>query len=79
LLAKYPFIQPMLDSWEQGVPEYRPRFSEWSKLTDIIAEWGTKMMLNQVSVKQGSEEIGTRTEAVLKDAGYYDGKKPLAQ
>jgi multiple sugar transport system substrate-binding protein len=79
LLAKYPFIQPMLDSWQQGVPEYRPRFSEWSKLTDIIAEWGTKMMLNQVSVKQGSDEIGTRTEAVLKDAGYYDGKKPLAQ
>jgi multiple sugar transport system substrate-binding protein len=37
------------------------------------------MMLNQVSVKQGSDEIGTRTETVLKDAGYYDGKKSLAQ
>jgi multiple sugar transport system substrate-binding protein len=79
LVAKYPFIQPMVESWQQGVPEFRPRFPEWAKLTDIIAEWGTNIMIGKTSVKQGSEEIGKRVEEALKSAGYYDGKKALAQ
>jgi multiple sugar transport system substrate-binding protein len=61
------------------VPEYRPRFAEWPQLSDIIAEWGTKMMSGQTTVKEGSQKIGERVEDVLKKAGYYDGKKPLAQ
>jgi len=78
-IAKYPFVPPMVESWQQGVPEFRPRFAEWPQLSEIIAEWGTKMMDGQSSVKQASAEIGTRVEDVLKKAGYYDGKKPLAQ
>ena len=45
----------------------------------IIAEFGSKMMLGEVTVEQGSKEIGTRMEAILKKEGYYDGKKPLLQ
>jgi hypothetical protein len=37
------------------------------------------MMTGNVSVKQGSEEIGKRVEDGLSKAGYYDGKKKLAQ
>ena len=37
------------------------------------------MMLGEVSTEEGAEEIGTRMEAVLDQAGYYDGDKPLAQ
>jgi multiple sugar transport system substrate-binding protein len=69
----------MVESWQQGVPEYRPRFPEWPQLSEIIAEWGTKMMDGQATVKQASEEIDKRAEDVLKKAGYYDGKKTLAQ
>jgi multiple sugar transport system substrate-binding protein len=79
LVAKYPFIPPMVESWQAGVPEYRPRFAEWPQLSDIVAEWGTKMMIGQATVKQASEQIGKRVEDTLKKAGYYDGKKPLAQ
>ena len=79
LVAKYPFIPPMVESWQAGVPEYRPRFAEWPQLSDIIAEWGTKMMDGQSTVKQASEQICKRVEDALKKAGYYDGKKPLAQ
>jgi multiple sugar transport system substrate-binding protein len=78
-IAKYPFVPPMVESWQQGVPEFRPRFAEWPQLSEVIAEWGTKMMDGQSSVKQASQEIDTRIEDVLKKAGYYDGKKPLAQ
>jgi multiple sugar transport system substrate-binding protein len=69
----------MVESWQQGVPEFRPRFAEWPQLSDIVAEWGTKMMSGQATVKEGSEKIGTLVEGVLKKAGYYDGKKKLAQ
>ena len=37
------------------------------------------MMLGDVTTEQGAKEIGTRVETLLKNAGYYDGKKPLAQ
>jgi multiple sugar transport system substrate-binding protein len=79
LIKKYPFVSPMVESWQQGVPEFRPRFAEWPQLSEIIAEVGTNMMTGNVSVKQGSEEIGKRIEDVLSKAGYYDGKKKLAQ
>jgi multiple sugar transport system substrate-binding protein len=75
--AKYPFVKPMVESWQGGVPDYRPRFPEWPAISEIIGEWGTKMMLGSVSVKDGAQTIGSKMEAILQKAGYYDGKKPL--
>src|ERR1700737_4887195 len=60
ITKKYPFAGPMVESWQKGVPEFRPRFAEWPQLTEIVAEVGTKMMIGGVSIKQGSEEIGKR-------------------
>jgi multiple sugar transport system substrate-binding protein len=34
-------------------------------------------MLGQVSVKDGAQTIGSKTEEILNKAGYYSGKKPL--
>ncbi len=76
---KYKFVNALVESWQEGVPEFRPRFAEWPQVTEIVQEWGTKIMLGEVTTEQGAKEIGDRMEAVLKDAGYYDGKKPLAQ
>ena len=78
-VKKYPFIGPMSESWQAGVPEFRPRFAEWPQLSEIVAEVGTNIMINKVSVKDGADEIGKRMEDVLSKAGYYDGKKALAQ
>jgi multiple sugar transport system substrate-binding protein len=77
--AKYPFVAPMVESWQHGVPEFRPRFPAWPAISEIIAEFGSKMMLGQVSVEEGSKDVGTRMEAVLQKEGYYDGKKKLLQ
>lgn len=74
---KYLYVRPMVASWQGGVPDYRPRFPEWASITEIVAEWGTRMMLGEISTKDGAAAIGQRMEAVLKEAGYYDGKKPL--
>ncbi|MGB8812171.1 MAG: sugar ABC transporter substrate-binding protein [Paracoccaceae bacterium] len=79
LAATYKFIPALVESWKEGVPEFRPRFAEWPAITEIVQEYGTKMMLGEVSVEEGAKTIGEKMEAVLAEAGYYDGKKPLAQ
>ena len=77
--ASYKFVEPMVASWQKGVPEFRPRFPSWPAISEIVAEWGSKMQLGQVTIEQGSDEIGRRMEAILQREGYYDGKKPLLQ
>ena len=79
LAETYKFIPALVESWKEGVPEFRPRFAEWPAITEIVQEWGTKMMLGEVSTEEGAKMIGEKMEAVLAEAGYYDGKKPLAQ
>lgn len=77
--AKFSFVDPMVASWQTGVPAFRPRFPSWPQISEIIGEWGSKIMLGQTSVAEGSKEIGTRMEAVLTKEGYYDGKAKLLQ
>src|SRR5919112_2952956 len=75
--AKFKFVEPMVASWQKGVPEFRPRFPAWPAISEIVAEWGTKMMLNEVSTDEGAKQISVRMEDILKKEGYYDGKKAL--
>jgi len=77
--TKYKFVEPMVASWQKGVPEFRPRFPAWPAISEIVAEWGTKMMLGEVSTEEGAQEIGTRMEEILAREGYYDGKKEKLQ
>lgn len=77
--AKYSFVDPMVASWQQGVPEFRPRFPAWPAISEVVAEWGSKMELGQVSTTEGAKEISTRMEAILDKEGYYSGKKQLLQ
>jgi multiple sugar transport system substrate-binding protein len=79
LAETYTFIPALVESWQDGVPEFRPRFAEWPEISEVVQEWGTRMMLGEVSVEEGAAEIGTRMEDILESAGYYSGDKPLAQ
>lgn len=77
--AKYKFVEPMVASWQAGVPEFRPRFPAWPAISEVVAEWGSKMQIGEVTVEGGAKEIGSRTEEILQKEGYYDGKKKLLQ
>ena len=66
-------------SWQSGVPEFRPRFPAWPAVSEIVAEWGSKMQLGEVSTEQGADEIGRRMEAILQRDGYYNGRQKLLQ
>ncbi|MBW7056785.1 sugar ABC transporter substrate-binding protein [Paracoccus bogoriensis] len=79
LAERFRFIPALVESWQEGVPEFRPRFAEWPEITEIVQEFGTRMMMGEISIEDGAREIGTRMEAVLERAGYYSGDKPLAQ
>ncbi|MEM8656761.1 MAG: extracellular solute-binding protein [Pseudomonadota bacterium] len=79
LAETYTFIPALVESWKDGVPEFRPRFAEWPEITEIVQEWGTKMMLGEVSTEEGAQILGEQMEEVLEEAGYYSGDKPLAQ
>lgn len=79
LAETYKFIPALVESWQEGVPEFRPRFAEWPVITEIVQEWGSKIMLGEVSTEEGAKILGERMEAVLEEAGYYSGDKPLAQ
>ena len=79
IAEKYDFVPALVESWQDGVPEFRPRFAEWPEITEIVQEWGTKIMLGDVTTEEGAKILGERMEAVLDKAGYYSGKKPLAQ
>lgn len=79
LAETYTFIPALVESWQDGVPEFRPRFAEWPEITEIVQEWGTKIMLEEVTIEEGVAELGARMEEVLEQAGYYSGDKPLAQ
>ncbi len=77
--ATFKFVEPMVASWKKGVPEFRPRFPAWPAISEVVAEFGSKMMLGEVTTENGAKEIGTRMEAILQKEGYYDGKKALLQ
>jgi multiple sugar transport system substrate-binding protein len=77
--AKYKFVEPMVASWQKGVPEFRPRFPAWPAISEVVAEYGSKMMLGEVSTEDGAKQIGAKMEAILAKEGYYDGKKALRQ
>lgn len=79
IAEEFDFVPALVESWQDGVPEFRPRFAEWPEITEIVQEWGTKIMLGEVTTEEGAMEIGERMEAVLDEAGYYSGDKPLAQ
>ena len=50
--AKYKFVEPMVASWQKGVPEFRPRFPAWPAISEVVAEFGSKMMLGEVRPKR---------------------------
>ena len=76
---RFMFVDPMVESWQAGVPEFRPRFPAWPEMSEIIAEWGSRIMLGEVDTMAGAEEIGTRIERILEAEGYYDGRRELLQ
>ncbi len=73
------FAEVLVESWGEGVPEFRPRFSEWTIISPIVQEWGVAILDGVTSVEEGAQQIGNEINRILEDAGYHDGSKRRAQ
>lgn len=79
IAAAFPFVEALVVSWQQGVPEFRPRFSEWTIISPMVQRWGVAILQGEVSPEEGARLLGQEIEGVLDRAGYYDGRRALSQ
>lgn len=79
IATQFAYVPPLVESWQEGVPFFRPRFPEWPELSEIVADYGTRMMLGQIGVAEGAEQLNNQVRSVLEDAGYYSGEKDKLQ
>ena len=69
----YPYVEPLVSSWQAdtAVPFFRPRFPEWPQISEIIADYGTRIMLGDLSVEEGAASLDEQVRAILGEGGYY--------
>jgi multiple sugar transport system substrate-binding protein len=76
---RFPFADALVASWQGGVPEFRPRFSEWSIISPMVQEWGVRILDGNVSVEDGIRRLSETMESTLAASGYHSGEKPRIQ
>ncbi len=77
--ARFPFADALVTSWQEGVPEFRPRFSEWTIISPMVQEWGVRILDGDVTVEEGVRLLSEQIDSTLVAAGYHKGKKPMVQ
>jgi multiple sugar transport system substrate-binding protein len=75
----FPYVEPLVTSWQAdtAVPFFRPRFPEWPQISEIIADFGTRMMLGELSVEAGAQALDEQVRGILEQAGYYADRPKL--
>jgi len=75
----FPYVEPLVTSWQAdtAVPFFRPRFPEWPQISEIIADYGTRMMLGELSVEEGAATLDEQVRAILDQGGYYADRPKL--
>jgi multiple sugar transport system substrate-binding protein len=78
LQEQYPFFAPLVESWsEYGNAVFRPRFPEWPQISEIIAQYGSEIMLGNITVEEGVATIEEQMSGILEP--YTSGEKPMLQ
>ncbi len=79
LQAKYPYLKPMVESWQQALYYWRPRLPVYPQMSEVVSNLGSQIELGQLSVDAGLKQITDQLRAILTKAGYYSGKLPKIQ
>jgi multiple sugar transport system substrate-binding protein len=77
LREENPYFEAVVESWQVADPAFRPRFSEWPELSEVIAQVGSQIMLEQVTVEDGAARIENEMERILQP--YLAGEKEPQQ
>jgi multiple sugar transport system substrate-binding protein len=66
MVAKYPWFPVMLESYEKGDGDYRPRQPWYSKLEDILGTQVNAFLVGQISAKDALDAAQKAAEADIK-------------
>jgi multiple sugar transport system substrate-binding protein len=78
MVARFSHYPALAESWENyGNPVFRPRFPEWPAISDVIAQYGTEMMLGSISIEDGVAAIEEQMSTILSE--YTNGGLPKLQ
>jgi multiple sugar transport system substrate-binding protein len=56
--AKFPNLAPMVKTWETAtVPDWRPQLQCYPRFSDIVSDWGSRIELGSVSIKNGLDSM----------------------
>lgn len=72
--AKYPNLKPMVETWLHAtVPDWRPQLQCYPRFSDIVSDWGARIELGQVKVKQGLDNMENQLTAYMKSSHCWNG------
>ena len=77
--ADYPNLAPMVEAWRTAaVPDWRPQIECYPRFSDIVSDWGSRIELGQVEIKQGLDSMAKDLSATMQSSGCW-GKSSDAE
>lgn len=71
--AKFPNLKPMVETWETAtVPDWRPQLQCYPRFSDIVSDWGSRIELKQVGVKQGLDSMAKSLTDYMNQSKCWD-------
>ena len=81
--AKFPNLAPMVETWRNSVvPDWRPQLECYPRFSDIVSDWGSRIELGQVEIKQGLDSMANDLTGYMKSSDCWgksnDPEKAMA-
>lgn len=76
--AQFPYLKPMAETWEKAtVPDWRPQLQCYPRFSEIVSDWGTRIELGNVSVKDGLKKLaGDLSDYMDSSSCWEHANKP---
>ena len=73
--AKFPYMKTFGEALKHADPDWRPIIPAWGKINADLGTTMSKVLTENLDIKQAMDGLASRTKAVMKEAGY-DTFKP---
>ena len=72
--ADNPVLKPMVDTWLHAtVPDWRPQMQCYPRFSDIVSDWGSRIELEQVTVKAGRDSMAKELTGYMQQSKCWNG------
>ena len=72
--ADNPVLKPMVDTWLHAtVPDWRPQMQCYPRFSDIVSDWGSRIELEQVTVKAGLDSMAKELTGYMQQSKCWNG------